>query len=240
MDTKNVIEFYDSFIAEQYKSGINDRIYKLFKRLLRLGLKPDSTVLELGSGIGSMTFLLSRYIKKGQIEAVDISPKSIQFSKQRIRKPNINFFANDIVKHIPSIQNIDFITLFDVIEHIPIERHHELFHNIVAFCNENTKVLINIPNPAYVAYDIENNPDALQIIDQPLSLNFLLNILENNGLNIMRFETYSVWVENDYQFFVITKNRHFKEVKLNDKRTFLQKAIKKVERTYIKMKYHYR
>ena len=63
-----------------------------------------------------MTFLLSRYVKKGAIEAVDISSMSIEFSKRKIRKPNITFIAADIVKYKPSCKNINFITLFDVIE----------------------------------------------------------------------------------------------------------------------------
>ncbi|MEO5999668.1 MAG: class I SAM-dependent methyltransferase [Chitinophagaceae bacterium] len=240
MDTKNIIEFYDNLVPAQYRSGINVRIYKLFKKLLHFGLKPDSRILELGSGIGNMTFLLSKYVKKGRIEAVDISPKSVQFSQQRIRKPNITFFSNDIVNHKPLIENIDFITLFDVIEHIPIDKHNELFHNISTFCNEHARVLINIPNPAYLEYDIENHPETLQIIDQPIPLKFILKNLENNDLSLLHFETYSIWVENDYQFLIITKKSHFKKIKLREKRTLLQKVIMKMERTYIKIKYNYR
>ena len=38
MDNKNVVEYYDNLIAGQLESGVNDRIYHLYKRLLRLGL----------------------------------------------------------------------------------------------------------------------------------------------------------------------------------------------------------
>jgi len=240
MDNKNVVEYYDNLIAGQLESGINDRIYHLYKRLLRLGLKPDSNVLELGSGIGTMTFLLSKYVTEGKIEAVDLSTRSIEFSRQRIKSPNISFIADDIIKYQPALQNIDFVILFDIIEHIPVEKHNELFHNIAVNSNEHTKILINIPNPDYIEYDQENNPEALQIIDQPLPLTLLLKNLENNGLTLIYFETYSIWVENDYQFFVIEKKKVFKEVKLSSKRTFFQKGLKKLERTYIKLRYNYR
>ncbi len=239
MNSKNIIDFYNNFVARQKESGINDRIIELYKRLKGLGLKSGSNVLELGSGIGTMTFLLSKRVKKGRIETVDISPDSVQFSKQWVRKPNIIFSVNDIVSHVPSIQNIDFITLFDVIEHIPIDRHAELFKNLESICNENTKILINIPNPGYIEFDMANNAKALQIIDQPLPLHFILKNIDENGLNLVSFETYSVWVENDYQFFVINKKRFFKEVKLSDKRTVMQKIIRKVEQLYLKLKYNY-
>ena len=129
--------------------------------------------------------------------------------------------------------------MFDVIEHIPIDKHHDLFHNIAIISNEHTKVLINIPNPAYIEYDKENNPETLQIIDQPLPLNFILKNLEQNGLALTCFETHSVWVENDYQFFVIVKKKAFEEVQLNANRNLLQKALKKLERIYIKIWYNY-
>ena len=240
MDIKNVIGYYDNFIAEQLKSGINDRIYHLYKRILGLGLRSNSNVLELGSGIGTMTFLLSKYVNEGKIEAVDLSPKSIEFSKQRIKSPNISFVAADIVSYQPAIQNIDFIILFDIIEHIPIDKHDELFHNIAVNSHEHTKIFINIPNPACIEYDQQNNPEALQIIDQPVPLSIILKNLETNGLTLIYFETYSIWLENDYQFFVIEKKKAFKEVKLSSKRNFFHKAVKKLERTYIKLRYHYR
>jgi trans-aconitate 2-methyltransferase len=184
--------------------------------------------------------LLSKYVKWGQIEAVDLSPKSVKFSEQRVKSPNIVFVAGDIVTHQPLIKNIDFIILFDIIEHIPIEKHHALFHNLSVYSNEHTKILINIPNPAYIEYDRKNNPEALQIIDQPLPLALILENLEKNGLTLTFFETYSIWVKEDYQFFVVEKRKVFKEVTLASERNIFQKARKKLERAYVKVKYNYR
>ena len=239
MDNQKIVDYYDPLLTTYLESGINDRIYHLYKRLLGLGLNPGSNVLELGSGIGTLTFLLSKFIKEGKIEAVDLSPKFIEFSKQRIKRPNITFVADDIVTYQPSSRNFDFVTLFDIIEHIPIEKHSDLFQNLAGFLNENTKVLINIPNPAYIEYDRTNNPEALQIIDQPVPLGLILENLEKNGMTLTHFETYSVWVENDYQFLVIEKKRVFEEVKLSSKRNTFQKIRKKLERTYIKLRYNY-
>ena len=118
--------------------------------------------------------------------------------------------------------------------------HNDLFQNIAGMLNENTKVLINIPNPAYIEYDRINNPEALQIIDQPLPLSLILENLEKNGMTLTYFETYSVWVKSDYQFFVIEKKKVFEEVKLSSKRNIFQKIRKKLERTYVKLRYHYR
>lgn len=240
MDNEEIKGFYDKFVKAQQDSGINDRIYGLYIRLKQAGLHTDSNVLELGCGVGTMTFLISKTVKNGQVESVDISTQSIAFCNQKIKAANINFVSGDVVNHRPSCKKIDFITLFDILEHIPMEKHAELFKNLSSICDADTKILINIPNPEYLQYDIEHHPETLQIIDQPLPLNFILQHLNNYNLNLTYFEPYSIWVENDYHFMMATKKTEFREVFLSSKRSFFQKAKKKIQRTLIKIIYNYK
>jgi len=235
MNNEKVIDFYNSYVQQQQDTGINERIYELFNRLKKHGLSSSSRVLELGCGIGTLTFLLSKVVKTGQIESVDISTESVQFAKQRLGRDNIHFEAHDVVNYSPKLKNPDFVTLFDVIEHIPMERHGELFANLSKIAGENTLILINIPSPAAIHYDIENNPNVLQIVDQPLPIEFIVNNIVKNNLQLLSFENHSIWAENDYQFFVVSKNKKYKEVKLSSKRNFFQKAVKKIQRTWRKM-----
>jgi trans-aconitate 2-methyltransferase len=239
MDTKEVIDFYDDFADIQQESGINDRVFGLYGRLQRLGLKSNSKVLELGCGVGTLTYLLSRTITEGQVEAVDISPRSIAFCSQKIRKANIRFAADDVVRYRPTLVNPDFVTLFDVLEHIPLEQHGELFLNLAGHCGPHTRIVINIPNPDYILYDREHHPEVLQVIDQPLPLSVIVPNLDKSELELLYFETYSVWVDNDYQFMVLRKKEPFQEKFVHHRRNYLQKAVKKLERLYIKARYNY-
>lgn len=239
MDAKKIVDYYDNFVEEQMSSGINDRIFGLYKRLKQLGLNARSTVLELGCGVGTMTYLLAKTVTRGQIEAVDISPKSIAFCTQKIRKQNVHFLAGDVVSFSPSISQIDFITLFDVIEHIPVEMHLELFQHLSKISDEHTRIVVNIPNPDYIQYDIDHHPDHLQVIDQPVPLSTIVENLVKSNLELVYFETYTVWVKDDYQFLIIRKKTAFEEKFIHKSRSFFQKAIKKVERTFIKIKYNY-
>ena len=239
-ETKKLIEFYDAYVPQQQTSGINDRIFGLYKRLLKAGLNKDSHVLELGCGIGAMTWLLARTVKKGVVEAVDISQESINFARRRIAQPNVEFTAQDILNYVPKNRKFDFITLFDLIEHVPVDSHPALFKNIASWADEETIILINIPNPEYIAYDIKTQSPFLQVIDQPIPLKQILDTLTASGLNLFFFESYSVWVEWDYQFFVIRKTKEFREITLSSKRNFLSKAKKKLEREFVKLKYPYR
>ncbi len=240
MSGKEIAVFYDNFVNNQKDIGINDRIYLLYKRMLKYGLNKNSNVLELGCGIGTMTHLLLKTIKNGNIEAVDISPKSIDIAKSRIKNRNITFSSDDIITYKPKLKKIDFITLFDIIEHIPKEKHIDLFRNISNYIKDDTLLLINIPNPKYIEYDQIHQPEVLQVIDQPIYLDFILKTIENTCLKLIYFETYSIWVKNDYNFLVLEKQKKFTEEKLHEKRSLYEKILVKIFRFKINLLYKYR
>lgn len=222
-------EFYDDFLASQIESGINDRIYSLYKKVLKLGLKQNESLLEIGCGIGALTFLLSKKLTKGYIEAFDPSEKSVEFAKQKIKKKNVYFSTGDIVTYEPKHAfSFDKIILFDVLEHIPIEQHLAVFNKAESLLKKDALLLINLPNPAYILYDQANQPEVLQELDQPVFLLQLLPKLEEVGLELVRFETHSVWVKDDYHFLIVRKKQEFKEEFLQAKRNVLQKAARKL------------
>jgi hypothetical protein len=104
---------------------------------------------------------------------------------------------------------------------------------------DKTLLLINIPNPEYIEYDQKHQPEVLQIIDQPIYLDFLFENLKANNLSISYFEKYSIWVQNDYIFYIIEKKKKFQEVKLRDHRSIIQKVHNKLKNIKLKMIYNY-
>jgi trans-aconitate 2-methyltransferase len=232
-------EFYDNFIAAQVQSGINDRIYGLYRRICKMGLYTHSSVLEIGCGIGTLTFLLTGRVKQGTVEATDISPLSVEFIKKNLVRPNLILSSGDILELEPTASRFDYILLFDVIEHIPVHQHPELFERISGWMDDNTRLLINLPNPGYILFDQKHNPATLQEIDQPVFLDNLLPALTKASLDVVQFETYSVWVENDYQFIEIRRKKEFKEILLSDNRNFFQKGRVWLKRKWRKLIYRY-
>src|SRR6266542_3666029 len=235
----NSSEFYDQFIAYQVQSGINDRILGLYKRLKKYGLSSSSSILEIGCGIGSLTYLLSRKVKKGTVEATDISPKSITFAKQHLTSSQVQLTAGNILQYKPTNQSFEFILLFDVLEHIPITDHEQLFANIFCWMLDDSLLLINIPNPEYLVYTEKHHPEDLQEVDQPITMEHLTTVLAKNSLTIEYMETYGVWVKNEYQFLVVRKKTDFKEERLENSRIFLEKTIVWFERKCRSLSYRY-
>lgn len=229
MKKDDIADFYDEFSKKQVKTGANERLISLYKRLNKLGLKPDSKILEFGCGVGIFTRLLAKNIYVGLIEAVDLSEKSVAIAEKELKnKKNIHFKVADVVQYQPKNSDFDFITLMDVIEHIPLDQHDELFGNLAQICTEKTRIVINIPNPQYIDYTRINNPESLQVIDQEVHLFPLLQNFEKHNLEIIFFEKYSIWEEEDYHFMVVRKKRKFELNHLADRRNVSEKIIKKV------------
>ena len=188
--------------------------------------------------MGIFTKLLTKKVSSGIIEAVDLSEKSIAVAKAELKnRKNIHFDVADVVKYRPKNSGFDFITLMDVIEHIPLEQHEELFKNLAKIATDKTKIVINIPNPQYIGYARINHPETLQVIDQEVHLFPLMQHLEKHHLEIIFFEKYGIWEEEDYHFMVIRKKRDFQLKHLADRRNFTEKVSKKISGKIDEIKY---
>ncbi|MEY3047970.1 MAG: hypothetical protein RL365_8 [Bacteroidota bacterium] len=233
-ESTEVTAFYDQYVAEQANTGINDRIYGVYERLKALGLSNQSSVLELGCGIGMMTSLLKRTVNKGKIHAIDISEASIEYGKAKFGGANITFSTQDITTFETQLNTPDFITLIDVLEHIPLDLHAALFQRISRVMGLNSHFVINLPNPDYIAHDIALEADSLQVIDQPVPFASLIQQLDDAGLELMTYQKYGLWHHDEYQWFVLRIKRPFNEVRIDDSLTLMEKIKRKIKRFRIR------
>jgi trans-aconitate 2-methyltransferase len=226
MKKEDVSRFYDDFVNHQVKFSFNERHLILFKELKQLGLSRKSSVLELGCGIGVMTSLIAGVAKEGFIEAVDISPESIAEAKKRIKYQDlINFVVADLKHFESSRKNFDFITLLDVLEHIPKEDHDELFKKISVLMHKDSVLFISIPTPHSIIYEKLHFPQNVQIIDLELKANELVNRAYLAGLELDFFRTIGIWASNDYHLIVFRKKIEYSNERASDKRNLVRKVI---------------
>jgi trans-aconitate 2-methyltransferase len=204
---KQVEEFYNTFKEHQKKLGVNIRHRTIFRNLKKLGLKPGSNVLEIGCGIGTVSSLILKHVTQGSFVGVDISNESIEVAKKfNASSKNAEFLVNDMSEFTYKIK-FDFIVLPDVLEHIPVEQHNNLFRIISNVSAGNAEVLINIPEPNCLNWARKKNPEKLQIIDQSLSMQDLLNNAYPHGFKLFSMNSYSLqYVEPDYTSVVLKKN----------------------------------
>jgi trans-aconitate 2-methyltransferase len=204
---RQVEDFYNSFKEHQKKLGINIRHRTIFRNLKKAGLKPSSTVLEVGCGIGTVSSLILSYLKTGKFAGVDISSESISVARNSNSKySNAEFIVSDMSDFRHPLR-FDFVVLPDVLEHIPVEQHDNLFRVLSQVTTSDATILINIPEPNCLDWLREIHPEKLQIIDQSLSMQDLLNHCYPHGFRLYSMNSYGLqYEEPEYTSIILKKN----------------------------------
>jgi trans-aconitate 2-methyltransferase len=206
-----VENFYDEFSEFQLNSGLHERHYLMHEKLIELGMNENSSLLEIGAGIGMITSLIRKTVTSGIFVTNDISPKSLKLNQKLNTQNNIEFVVGNVVE-LDFKTKFDFITLFDVLEHIPISQHDELFKKFYELLHPNGVLFINIPSPECLEYHIKHEKEVLQLIDQPIHADILLNVAYQNKFLLFFFKTYSLWHKRDYQMIIFRKQYEWKKI----------------------------
>jgi trans-aconitate 2-methyltransferase len=230
---EQVVNFYDQFAEKQQKTGINSRHLSILDKVKDAGLQSHHRILEVGCGIGTVSHLLATQVPNGHVLAVDISPESIEKAKVLWKsQSNLSFEVSDMSDFDKKDQTFDFFVFPDVLEHIPVDQHSRLFQNIGKHAHQDSVIFIHIPAPRYLQWMIENEPEKLQVIDQPLDSGDLVKAITAAGFYLEKMETYSLFfAEKDYQCFVFRAAKPLKTSTPLSKWTVLK------ERLSIRLKY---
>ena len=202
----DIKDFYDSFTEYELKSGVNLRHFTIFNKVIQTGLRRNHQVLEIGCGIGQLTGLISGYLRKGKLVSTDISPGSVGIAMKRVPpSPKMEFIVSDITQ-FEYPEKFDYIVLPDVLEHIPVEHHFEVFGKLSKLMYDHSKIIIHIPHPKIIEYERMHHPEKLQIIDQPISAANFLQACYPHQLILETYEAYSLFHEqHDYVFMILKR-----------------------------------
>ena len=227
-DNNTVADFYDGFAAHQEKIGINSRHLQIMDKLIKAGLKSHHRVLEVGCGIGTVSQLMAKFVKKGHVHAVDISPESIAKAKKLWNSQNnLSFEVSDMTDFHKPADNYDFFVFPDVLEHIPVADHKGLFGIIQRHSHSESSIFIHIPDPRFLEWMIANEPKKLQVIDQPLDTGRLVTTVSECGYYLEKMESYSVFYEeHDYQYFIFRNQLPIQNITHMGKWEILKERIK--------------
>lgn len=223
-----IVGFYDQYVAKQEKIGINSRHLHIMDKLIDAGLSTHHHVLEVGCGIGPVSHLMAKKVSGGKVLGVDISPESIQKAKELWKdQENLSFEVSDMKDFNKPDQLFDFFVFPDVLEHIPVDQHFHIFETVKEHAQKDAVVFIHIPAPRFLEWMIENEPEKLQVIDQPLDSGQLIGAVSENGFYLEKMETYSVFYkEKDYQYFIFRNKQPLQKATLRDKKRVLWERVK--------------
>jgi len=217
VEKEEVKGFYDNYTIHQGKVGISTRQRIIAQNIKKIGVSKNSNILEVGCGIGTVSKLLIKMIPNGKFVGCDISPKSIEIAKKINPNSNAEFMVTDMSDFSHNLK-FDLVVFPDVLEHIPVEQHFNLFQHVAKNCSSNAKWYINIPEPNALNYTRKNHPELLQIIDQSLSMQDLLNNVYPHGFVVESIIPYSIHMSSpNYLKIVFTNNPKIEKMQLRNK-----------------------
>lgn len=196
-------QFYDEATIRKLHGFIysNLRIEYAWQNLKSIfEFKDPKRILEIGSGIGEISYRLACEFKNTEVVGFDISKQSIEISKKLFISPNLSFIRADKVTEIKfsNTKKFDVIFLMDVYEHIPVEDRNELYQ----FINENISVdgfvFFSCPTPQHLAHLKINSPGEIQPVDEDISLKVLEDFSSQTNLKLILYKEVSVWSAGDY------------------------------------------
>ncbi len=178
-----VKQFYDDFTEKrmlEYKLYGNPRISKAVELICNY-VHSDSSVLDIGCGIGIVPEQVAKKLDKGKILACDLGENNINYARKTVESDKIDFLNVNVVENFATItdklaENVDLVTMVDVIEHLPPDSYEKLFSNLSRVTKDNAKLILTYPSPEYQIYLQQNEPEELQIIDEIIELNHPLTI----------------------------------------------------------------
>lgn len=210
LQTAAVEQFYDDWGVRRmltYMVNGNERISRALERVLRY-VERDSSVLEIGCGIGVATRAIAKRASAGKVLAVDLSPALVELAKDLNPRGNITYTVGDIDyadrSPITNSGEFDVVAMVDVIEHLDEAKRPSIIKKVAKLARPNARIVCTFPSPYYQKYLAEHDPNELQIIDNVIEPCDLAQEFERAGFRLEHLSYENVWKTAQYVHCVFT------------------------------------
>lgn len=106
--------------AQVFDDPERDKWQKPHEVIQALGLKPDSTVADIGAGTGYFATRLAHMVPQGTVYGVDTEPDMVKYLSDRVKKLDLkNLVVLQCKSDSPQLpQKVDLVMFVDVFHHV--------------------------------------------------------------------------------------------------------------------------
>jgi len=144
-------EDYDEYWKRREKAKIEEHRFAPptdRAKLISEYIEPDSTVLDIGCGDGTLIDYISRNNSPERIVGVDISKEAVEYAKSRGYEAYKMDMTSDIFRSFVQENGFDYIILTEVLEHI---REPEKVMLNIRDCFAKS-IFVSIPNSGWLMH----------------------------------------------------------------------------------------
>ncbi len=199
-----VSTFYDSNAIGKIKDFINGnaRVERAWETILSWAPGSVNSIMEIGCGIGYVSWRMSQVFNLSECAGIDISQKSVDIANKLFCHAKLKYLQGRLSDELVD-DPYDLIVLMDVYEHIA-KSDRASFHAVLRkLINHNTRIILTFPTPAFLKYLRVNMPEQIQPIDEDVDGETLGIMAEETGTRLLHYREISVWSENDYAHAVL-------------------------------------
>lgn len=208
LDNKAIINFLEE---KNFSTGLIDRLKIKYRSLicpyisLIKKVEDGEKVGDVGCGNGQLLLLLSEFAHPSYFFGIEIKERLIKNAKLLFKKSGDKKYKFDLYdgEHFPEeLKKMDIIFLVDVLHHIPQKKQIDFLKNLSEKIKPGGRLILKDINGAspFVVFNKLHDLIFSGEIGNEISVSKALNLLKENGFDIIEQEKRLMYVYPHYTF----------------------------------------
>lgn len=226
--SEEVRGYYDDHLKARLQGFVdgNLRVERAWKTVDRWGGHPER-ILEVGCGIGDISWRMNRRWPSSTGVGLDISPASLETGRKLFGSHRLSFVEGPLTKGLLT-GRFDLVVMMDVYEHIARADRPTLHEALADLLSDEGRLVLAFPTPRFLAWLRENRPHEIQPVDEDVNVDTMRTLAADTGTTVLFYEEIDVWHQGDYAHAVLGKRKGWKRPERPEGR--LQQLVGHVER----------
>lgn len=202
--------YYDAHIHGKLRGFVdgNARVECAWSTIEEYAGEAPARILEIGCGIGDLSWRCSRRWPESQVVGLDVSPRSVRVARKLFGSARLTFCEGPLVRDRVN-GPFDLIVLVDVYEHVAAADRPVLHDAIQDILDPDGRIILTCPTPRHLAWLRANMPNEIQPVDENISVDTISQLARDTGTEVLLYREVGVWREGDYTHAVLGSRREW-------------------------------